>query len=114
MFVTFASETDRAMMQMNKQNTFYTDKSKRLGFTLIELLVVIAIIAILAALLLPTLANAKKKAQQTACVNNQKEFGLALVLYADDYQNTYLPFVNAGITYQAGGFYETPTGVPFT
>ena len=56
------------------------------GFTLIELLVVVAIIALLAALLLPSLKQARAKARASLCQSNLKQITLAMVMYADDYR----------------------------
>lgn len=61
----------------------------RKGFTLIELLVVIAIIAILAAILFPVFAQAREKARAISCVSNQRQIGLAILQYLQDYDETF-------------------------
>ena len=64
--------------------------AKRTGFTLVELLVVIAIIAILMALMMPSIARAKLKANQTSCLNKMRQLTLAATMYAND-QNEEFP-----------------------
>lgn len=83
--------------------------SSRSGFTLIELLVVIAIIAILAAILFPVFAQAREKARQTFCLSNTKQLGLALIMYVQDYDETWPrndDCMNGGTV--------APTGAPAT
>jgi prepilin-type N-terminal cleavage/methylation domain-containing protein/prepilin-type processing-associated H-X9-DG protein len=72
-------------------------KRRRSGFTLIELLVVVSIIALLIAILLPSLARAKNNAKKTACASNLHQIGIALNTYAAEYDNNVPPETGRGV-----------------
>jgi len=90
---------------------------KKYGFTLVELLVVIAIIAILAAILLPTLSKSKSQTQSIACLNNLRQLSIAWHLYAGDFNDLMVPNNNIagkapGTSWcQGTGILETNTTV---
>ena len=79
---------------------------RRKGFTLIELLVVIAIIAILAAILFPVFARAREKARQTGCLNNVKQLQLGILMYIQDYDETFPLALNSESTGTAYRWYN--------
>src|SRR5687768_10803410 len=70
---------------------------KQSGFTLIELIIVIGVIAILAGLLLPALAKAKDRSKAIKCVSSQKQMGIGVDLYVQDY-HFYPPGREQGVT----------------
>ncbi len=72
------------------------------GFTLIELLMVIAIIAILAAILFPVFAQARERARMTRCLSNARQLSIAVMNYAQDFEEAFPPSTN----------YAVPTSVP--
>ncbi len=91
---------------------------RRRGFTLIELLVVIAIIAILAAILFPVFSQAREKGRQAQCTSNVRNITMAMMQYANDYDERFSPFEMWGgftgcrdVVWAGGTTFRVGTGI---
>jgi len=81
---------------LNPKELVIMNTGKKAGFTLIELLVVTGIIAILAAMLLPALSKARENGRRAVCMNNLRQIGLAMAMYASDNEQMYPPTTSSG------------------
>jgi len=77
----------KEIIMLNQRNS--QPNARKDGFTLIELLVVIAIISILAAILFPVFARARENARKAACMSNLKQIGLGMMMYIQDFDETF-------------------------
>ena len=93
---------------LHNQRTSRNQTGNRSGFTLIELLVVIAIIAILAAILFPVFAQARSKARQAVSVANLKQLAMGSLMYAQDYDEQFVPLHMGYSDAECGSYQGTP------
>ncbi len=102
-----------AVVEENHSSTHQSSGHRCPGFTLIELLVVIAIIAILAAMLMPALSQARERAKSSNCISNLKQCAQAQLLYAADFKN-YVPAVLTWAPYYWGALLRDNNYVTFS
>jgi len=95
----------RGVLREISREKVVSPMSRHRGFTLIELLVVVAIIALLIALLLPSLGRAREQAKSVSCLTNLRQVGLAFTVYAEEHSN-YIPPGDA-LTGSTAAYYES-------